>query len=220
MKKIAEISFAALIASTLLAACGGGGGGNNGGGSDSAATSGAQQTAADNSQVPVVTTDCPASYKSISLNQSSLKNATLSISVGDATLSFKTPAAATPSVKVCLGVTTGMALPGGVYSISQTYDIQVIALDAKSAGLADLVAPTLTVKFTFDGVPSGLSFDPAKSTVSAYYDDRGTLQTAALSTARPPSLSPNASPGDPRLSSGEYAFLITQPNKYVVGVKP
>jgi hypothetical protein len=217
MKQIAEISFAALIASTLLAACGGGG---NGGGSDSAATSGAQQTAANNSPVPVATTDCPASYNFIILNQSSLKNATLSTSVGDATLSFKTPAATTPSVKVCLGATTDMALPGGVYPISQTYDIQVIPLDAKSAGLADLVAPTLTVKFTFNGVPPGLSFDPAKSTVSAYYDDRGTLQTAAVSPARPPSLSPNAGPGDPRLTTGEYAFLITQPNKYVVGVKP
>lgn len=214
MKHTTKLSIAALITTTLLGACGGGGD------SDSAGTNGAQQPAAENSQVATATTDCPASYKSITLNQSSVMNANLSLVVGDATFSFKTPADKTPSLKVCFGLATDMVLPGGIYAVSHTYEIKTIPLDSSNAGLADLITPTLTVKFTFDGVPAGLNFDPAKSEVDAYYDDRGTLQTTLLAKNRTSSLSPNPSPGDPRLTSGEFAFMITQANKYVVGFKP
>ena len=164
--------------------------------------------------------DCPENYRSITLNQSSLLNANLSVGLGDATFSFKTPADKTPSLKVCFGLATNVVLPDGIYAISPTYDIKVIPLDSRGAGLADLITPTLTVKFTFSGVPAGVNFDPAKANVSAYYDDRGTLLTALPAPNRTSSLSPNPSPGDPRLSSGEFAFAITEANKYIVGVKP
>ncbi len=214
MKHTTKLSIAALFTSILLSACGGGGD------SDSAGTNGAQQPAADTSQVATASTDCPASYKSITFNQSSILNANLSLVLGDATFSFKTPADKTPALKICIGVTANMALPSGIYAISPTYEIKTIPLDSSNAGLASLITPTLTVKFTFDAVPAGLNFDPAKSEVNAYYDDRGTLQSALLAKNRVSQLSPNASPGDPRLTTGEFAFMITEANKYVVGVKP
>lgn len=214
MKHTTKLSVAALFTSTLLGACGGGGD------SDSGATNSAQQPAADNSQAITASTDCPADYKSITLNQSSVLNANLSLVVGNATFSFKTPADKTPSLKVCVGLTANMALPSGIYAISPTYEIKTISLDSSNAGLASVITPTLTVKFTFNAVPAGLNFDPAKSEVSAYYDDGGTLQTARLATNFVSHISPNPSPGDPRLTSGEFAFMITNANKYVVGVKP
>lgn len=214
MKHTPKLSIAALLTSTLLAACGGGGD------SDSGGTNGAQQPAAANSQVPAVTTDCPASYKSITLNQSSVLNANLSLVVGNATFSFKTPSDKTPSLKVCMGLATNLVLPSGIYAISPTYEILTIPLDSSNAGLADLITPTLTVKFTFGEVPAGLNFVPGKSDVSAYYDDHGTLKTTLLAKNRTSSLSPNPSPGDSRLTSGEFAFMITEANKYVVGFKP
>lgn len=172
-----SLMLIALFASAGLTACGGGSNDNAG-----AASTAAPATTTTTATATPVNADCPTGYKSISMDKSSVRNASMSLSSGDATFSFNTPATDTPSIKVCLGVATTPFVPaGGLQTAGKTYDLKVIALDSSNATLASLLKPSLVISAAKADLPAGTTPQTAAQTAGIYTDSDGGLASLPVS---------------------------------------
>lgn len=168
MQKL-SLMLIALFASAGLTACGGGG-------NDNAGTASTAAPATTTATATPVNADCPTGYKSISMSKSSIQNATMSITAENATFTFKTPATATPSIKLCLGVaTTAFAPAGGLQVLGKTYDLKVIALDSSNATLATLLNPTIQIFVDKAQLLANTSLQDISGKARIYTDSDGGL---------------------------------------------
>jgi hypothetical protein len=193
------IAVASLI---TLNGCGGGGGGS---GPTSTEQALAQSSATIASNAPT----CPESYKSITLDKSSVAGATFSMQAGDATLSFKAP---NSSIRVCFGVSPTPIADGSIYMLSGTYDIKAYPLDT-SANFQQLIDRTLTVKFSLAGAPAGTSQVDIVNKAKVFTDAEGGLTPAVQTSISVPGT----------YSTEKNATIIVAPNnpgRYVVAYKP
>jgi hypothetical protein len=161
-------SITVLSAALLLTACGGGG-------SDNKTT--AQVEAEQNSKIAAAAPDCPLGYKSVTIDNSSVAGATFSLKAGNATFSFQTYAQAIPptSIRVCFGVSPNAIVDGGMYMLSDTYEIKTYPLAMFNSQFSNLLNPTLTVDFTLDKVPAGSGIADLVNKVKVFNDGEGAL---------------------------------------------
>ncbi|NOV26565.1 hypothetical protein E5S69_23945 [Cupriavidus necator] len=150
MKKLAM--YVGLVSSVaLFAACGGGGDDGNGG------TSSQDQSAANGgASTPTPTPapaafSCPDSYRKLTLSNSAVPNANMSIATDDgiARLTVKTPATGLANVTICLGKPD--PLPAGVVA-DYVYEVKT------DGAYASLLNPQISLTFT---TPAALAAAPA-----------------------------------------------------------
>ncbi|MEM5432965.1 hypothetical protein [Cupriavidus oxalaticus] len=165
-----KLAVLASIVSTavLLAACGGGGDDNNSGSSTPPNNVGANEGASTSGPAPAPAAfSCPDSYRTLTLSNSSVPNASMSIVTDDnaAKLTVKTPASGLTNVTICLGKPN--PVPAGV-SADHVYELKT------DGAYASLINPQLTLTFTTvstlivaptietaQGTASGVTYAPA-----------------------------------------------------------
>ena len=199
-KQQQESSILAVLAAILLAACGGGGSGKTT----------EQAIAEDDAKIASAAPDCPVGYKSLTLDKSSVAGATFTMTAGNATLSFQT-LDTTPSLKICFGVSANPIVDGGLYMLSDTYEIKTYPLDLYNADISNLSGDrNLIVDFNLDNVPAGVNFFELPNKVKVFNDAEGTLAATVQTSS---SFS----------STNNSGRLVVNPNKggrYVVAYKP
>lgn len=140
MKKLAM--YVGLVSSVaLFAACGGGGDDGNGG-TSAQAQSGANGGASSPTPTPAPAAfSCPDSYRKLTLSNSSVQNANMSIVTDDgiARLTVKTPATGLANVTICLG--KPVPTPAGVVA-DYVYEVKA------DGGYASLLNPQISLTFT------------------------------------------------------------------------
>ncbi len=130
--------LATSLAAAALAACGGGG---------------SSGTTPDPSAL-IAVAPCATGYKSITIDNSSVAGAQMSIVVANATLEFSTLTGYTqPSLQICMGQPAQALSQAGFYTLSETYELQATPLNMLSAGIQNLNR-TLTVQFALTGLPA------------------------------------------------------------------
>ena len=190
----------AILATVLLTACGGG----------SSGKTTAQAIEEESAKIASAVPDCPSGYKSITLDKSSVAGATFNMTAGKATLSFKT-LDTTPSLTICFGVSANPIVDGGLYMLSDTYEIKTYALDFYNAELRNLSGDrTLTVDFNLDKVPAGTSILDLPNKVKVFNDADGAL-AATVQTSSSFSAQNN---------SGRLVVNPSKGGRYVVAFKP
>ncbi|MBP0631053.1 MULTISPECIES: hypothetical protein [unclassified Cupriavidus] len=138
-----KLAVLAGIVSTavLLTACGGGGD-DNSGSSTPQSNTGANGGASTPAPTPAPAAfSCPDSYRKLTLANSSVPNASMSIVTDDnvANLTVKTPATGLTNVTICLGKPN--PVPAGV-SADHVYELKT------DGAYASLINPQLTLTFT------------------------------------------------------------------------
>ncbi|SOY61123.1 hypothetical protein [Cupriavidus taiwanensis] len=156
MKKLAM--YAGLVSSVaLFAACGGGGDDGNAGTSppDQSAVNGGASS-------PTLTPapaafSCPDSYRKLTLSNSAVPNANMSVATDDgiARLTVKTPATGLANVTICLGKPD--PLPAGIVA-DYVYEVKT------DGGYASLLNPQISLTFT---TPAALAAAPAIEVVQS-----------------------------------------------------
>ncbi|MBB3012763.1 hypothetical protein [Cupriavidus alkaliphilus] len=141
MNKLAVLASVVSTA-VLLTACGGGGDDNNSGSSTPQGNAGANGGASAPAPAPAPAAfSCPDSYRKLTLANSSVPNASMSIVTDDnvAKLTVKTPASGLTNVTICLGEPN--PVPAGV-SADHVYELKT------DGAYASLLDPKLTLTFT------------------------------------------------------------------------
>ncbi|MFJ4293987.1 hypothetical protein ACIP1U_30095 [Cupriavidus sp. NPDC089707] len=141
MNKLAVLASVVSTA-VLLTACGGGGDDNNSGSSTAQGNAGANGGASTPAPAPAPAAfSCPDSYRKLTLSNSSVPNASMSIVTDDnvAKLTVKTPASGLTNVTICLGKPN--PVPAGV-SADHVYELRT------DGAYASLINPQLTLTFT------------------------------------------------------------------------
>ncbi|SOZ40114.1 hypothetical protein [Cupriavidus neocaledonicus] len=150
MKKLAM--YVSLVSSVaLLAACGGGGDDGNGG-TSAQDQSGANGGASSPTPTPAPAAfSCPDGYRKLTLSNSSVPNANMSIVTDDgiAKLTVKTPATGLANVTICLGKPD--LVPAGVVA-DYVYEVKA------DGGYASLLNPQISLTFI---TPTVLAAAPA-----------------------------------------------------------
>ncbi|MBP0621592.1 hypothetical protein [Cupriavidus consociatus] len=157
MNKLAVLASVVSIA-VLLTACGGGGDDNNGGSSTPQSNAGANGGASAPTPAPAPAAfSCPDGYRKLTLSNSSVPNASMSIVTDDniAKLTVKTPASGLTNVTLCLGKPN--PVPAGV-SADYVYELKT------DGAYASLINPQLMLTFT---TASTLSVAPTIETAQS-----------------------------------------------------
>lgn len=191
------------LSSTILSltACGGGGGG-------STTTTTAQTIAQSTPPIATTVPDCPTGFKSITLNNSSISNATLSLTAGKATFSFKTPTTAILAVKICFGVSATPIIDGGLYTLGDTYQIKAFPLDGNGNSIANLLERTLTIDFGLEKIPAGTNVIDIGAKTKVFNDSDGAL-----------AITPQASSSF-SATAGRIIVTPSKDGRYVTAYKP
>ncbi|WP_374538513.1 hypothetical protein [Chitinimonas taiwanensis] len=144
-------TLAVCAASLALFACGGGS-------SESSSQSGNA-----GSSTPTTTTasSCPDGYRSVSIEDSSLKGATFNMQLEQASFAFSSPTQGEGfALRMCFGLAKQPIVDGNVYILSDTYELQAISLNAANSiyrsEFRQAVDRKLTVNFKLDKLPAGV----------------------------------------------------------------
>lgn len=140
-----------LASAAMLAACGGGGDDADGGGSPAQDQPPANGDASNPTPEPAPAAfSCPDSYKKITLSNSSVQNASMSIATDDgiARLTVKTPASGLTNVTICLGKPN--PVPAGLVA-DHVYEVKT------DGAYASLLNQQLSLTFT---TPTALAAAP------------------------------------------------------------